>query len=111
MYHPERYIGGTDGERMGVSEDPAELIATKARWIQTPQTPQNARTRCRAIRRVNEALQPWVEPQRKRLQQLQAQTTRTLQAERVWAWRGYGFCLHPEKTFRGFLRALLPKNA
>ena len=111
VYHPERYINGVEGDLVGVWKGPAELIATKLRWIRTPQTPRNARARCRAIRHVNEALQPWVEARRARLQRLQAHTARLLQAERLLAWREYGFCLYPERTFRGFLCGLLPKNA
>ena len=92
-------------------DDPTELIAEKARWVQTPQTYQNARLRCRTIRRINRDLQPWVEARRGQLLQQQTRLDRALRAEQVLASREYGFCLYPEKTFRGFLRGILPKDA
>jgi hypothetical protein len=110
VYHPEQYIDTPEGDRAGNRQDPARLIAEKARWVRTPQTPRNARWRCRAIRRINQALQPWVEARRRQLLQRQAQTARALQAERILACREYGFCLYPERTFRGFVRGLLPKD-
>lgn len=109
LYHPEKFIDAADGDRAEGLEDRAELIAAKARWVQTPQTCQNARTRCRAIRRINRALQPWVDARREQLLRQQASTARALRAERVLASREYGFCLYPEKTYQGFLRGLLPK--
>ena len=111
VYNPERHIDGARDSRKGVLKDPAELIAAKTRWIETPQTPQNARARCRAIRQINRALQPWVEDRRAQLLRRQAQTTRSLRAESILAWRGYGFCLYGEDAFREFLCGLLPKNA
>jgi hypothetical protein len=110
-YHPERYLDAPHGDWAEVRPDPTELIAEKARWVQTPPTSQNARTRCRAIRRINQALQPWVEARRRQLLQLEARTARALRAEQVLAYREYGFCLYPEKTLQGFLRGLLPKSA
>ncbi|MHC4178248.1 MAG: hypothetical protein ACYSWU_12125, partial [Planctomycetota bacterium] len=110
-YHPECYIDTDNGVRAEGGQDPAELIAEKARWVHTRQTMQNARTRCHTIRRINQALQPWVQARREQLLQLEARTARALRAEQVLASREYGFCLYPEKTFRGFLRGLLPKNA
>jgi len=110
-YHPERYIDAANGDRAENRSYPTELIAEKARWVKTPQTSQNARSRCRAIRRINQALQPWVGGRRGQLLQLQAQASRALRAEELLACREYAFCLYPEKTLRGFLRGLLPKIA
>ena len=111
VYHPERYVGAANGDRAASRRDPGELIAEKARWVRTPQTLQNARPRCRAIRRINRALQPWVEPRREQLLRQQAETARALRAEAILGRREYGFCLYPEKTFRGFLSGLLPNHA
>jgi hypothetical protein len=102
-YHPERRLSGSEGV-------PADLISTKRRWIETPQTNENAQQRCHAIRAVNVALQPWIEPQRARLLERQAQSLRRLQAEDVLAWREYAFCLYPEPTLREFFSGLLPKS-
>lgn len=103
-YHPEQRLDGSD-------DAPAHLIAGKRRWIETPQTVENAKRRCQAIREVNAALQPWVGPARQRLLELQTQTRQGLRAESVLAWRGYAFCLYPEATLRGFLSGLLHKTA
>jgi len=110
-YHPERYleVKHSQGEVEGVSAEPAELVATKNRWIQTPVIKANARTRARAIRAINETLQPWVEAQRLHWQQLQTQTAQALHAERILGSREYGFCLYPERSVREFLGRVLPK--
>ncbi len=86
------------------------LIAEKRRWIATPQTAQNARERCQAIRRINAALQPWLDERRGQLAKRLAETSRRLQAEGVLAWREYAFCLYPESTLREFLSGLLHRT-
>ena len=111
LYAPEHYMDGDHGEIEGVLGNPDELIAAKQRWIQTPQVPENARTRCRAIRRLNEAMQPWVQSRRRQLQREATETDRVLRAEAILASREFGFCLYREKTFREFAARLLPKDA
>ena len=81
-----------------------DLIAEKRRWIATPQTAENARQRCQAIRRINAALQPWLDDRREQLARRLAETSRRLQAESVLAWREYAFCLYPESTCGNFCR-------
>ncbi len=104
-YHPERYL--TQLETVPRSLD--DLIAAKRGWIKTPQTPNNARERCHAIRAINAALQPRLEDRRERLTRWRAAALRKLRAGRVLGWREYAFCLHPEPALREFLSALLPK--
>jgi len=110
-YHPERYYDGSGSGPAGAPDDPAELIAAKAQWIGTPQTPQNARTRCGAIREINQRLQPFLARERSKLIERQAQTAGALQAETILAWREYGFCLYPEEALRNFFDSLLPNSA
>lgn len=107
VWHPEKAIDLADGR--SPDQDPAELIAAKARWVGTPQTPDNAPARFREIRRINNALQPFVEEQRERLLAERARVNAALKAESVLAWREYGYCLYPEQTLREFLEALLPR--
>ena len=95
-YHPDSCI-------IGPESVPADLIAAKRQWIDTPQTRENARQRCQAIRAINAALQSWIDPQRARLLERQAQAARRLHAEEVLAWREYAFCLYPEAILRKFL--------
>ena len=103
-FHPERFLRETSPEAIA-------LVVAKQQWIQTPQTPENARARWQSLRDLNAALQPSIAEARQRLLELQAQTVRELQAKKVVLWREYGFCLHPEKILREFLCKLLPKNA
>jgi hypothetical protein len=130
-YHPEQYadhsqrdLGAAHADfragphdfragpcRPGVQSDLAELLAAKARWIDTPQTPQNARSRCRTIRQINRRLQPFVTDERERLTALMTDTSAALRAEAVLSWREYAFCFYPGKTCRDFFAGLLPKNA
>ena len=109
-YHPECFADPLESPP-GTSARLSELIAAKRHWIGTPQTAENARTRHGRIRQINGALQPWVATQREDLLRQQEQTARALRVEDVLAWRGYGFCLYPEETFRGFLDKLLPKSS
>jgi hypothetical protein len=102
-YQPERYL--THASHL--SED---MIAEKRQWIATPQTAQNAQQRCQAIRRINAALQPWLDDRRERLAARLAETSRRLHAEGILAWREYAFCLYPESTLREFLSGLLHRT-
>ncbi len=98
-YHPESHINGQDTTSAG-------LIAEKRRWVETSQTPQNARTRCRAIRRVNASLQPWVASRREDLLRGQVEAVEAMRVEEILAWREYGFCLHPEQALRAFFSTI-----
>jgi len=109
-YHPERFVDERSASDSGSGEQPLELIAAKAQWIGTPQTPHNARTRCREIRSINEDLQPWVAEQRRRLARRLEFAGAALRAESILSSREYSFCLYPEQTLREFLAALLPKQ-
>ncbi len=102
-YHPEQSLDAS-------ADGPANLLADKRRWIETPQTAENARQRCRAIRAVNAALQHWLEERRKRLLEQLAQVVHRRRVESVLAWREYAFCLYPEPTLREFLSGLLHKT-
>jgi hypothetical protein len=91
--------------------DAEKLVATKQKWIATPQTPENAYQRWRAFREINEALQPWAQRRRQELLSAEAAAMRAGRAEKILHWREYGFCLYPKKIVREFLDQLLPKNA
>lgn len=109
-YHPECYINGAAALAEGHGPEADALIDTKRRWIRTASTPLNARTRFEEIRRINEALQPYVAPLRATLVADRRKTARALGAERILSGREYGFCFFPEKTLREFLAALLHKS-
>ncbi len=106
-HHPERFLDANSRTPHDDSSEASRLIAEKRRWIDTPQTAENARERCQAIRQANAALQPYVaEQHRKAVDQLR-ELDQTLEANRVLRWRELSFCLHPEDSLRRFLdRAL-----
>jgi hypothetical protein len=105
IYHPEKHVDWSDVPPARRADIEA-LIAEKQKWIATPQTRDNAKRRCQAIRRVNEALQPWLNPQRQRLEQQRQRLADTLRAEQLLASREYAFCLYPEETLRSFLASV-----
>ncbi len=99
-YHPERY---TDSN----CPDPAARAAAQAKlsWIATPQTIENARTRCQAIRQANQAMQSCVQRMRS---QLQAERDRLLagaRAEAILSSRDYAFCLYPSGALHKLIDA------
>ena len=107
-YHPERFVEHAAATVPAPVPGAADLAAAKARWIRTPQTPENARTRFLEIRRINQALQPGVEPERHRLLEELGPLSAGLRAETILASREYSFCLYPEQTLRDFFSGLLP---
>lgn len=100
-FHPEKYL-----HRKGLSADDGrrvdEWIRAKRSWIETPQTHENARQRCRSIRVANESLQPWLADERERLLALRDEAARRSGADAILRWREYAFCLYPETTLREF---------
>lgn len=116
-YHPEQFLMDENSNRanngppsgkakMSDLESAASLASTKREWVATEPTRENARTRCHAIRRANEDLQPWLDAKRQELLTQRERMDRLLRAETVLAWREYGFCLYPETTLRNFLLEL-----
>jgi hypothetical protein len=108
-YHPERFLDGIFDKSKGMPDDVQSLINTKQKWIETPQTVENAKTRCRAIRGINQSLQPYLDVRRRQLLDLRERALEQFQAEKILSWREYGFCLFPEETLREFLDTLLPR--
>jgi hypothetical protein len=108
-YHPERFIDSVFEQSKEIPDEVRSLVNTKRKWIETPQTIENARNRCRAIRGINESLQPWLESQRRQLLDSREKASKQEQAERILSWREYGFCLYPQESLHDFLAALLPR--
>jgi hypothetical protein len=100
-YHPERYLK-LEHLPAGDVQRVQELMATKRRWIDTPQTRANARERCQAIRSANEVLQGWLGPQRREALARREEAAHRWRAENILRWREYAFCLYPEATLREF---------
>ncbi|MCE5269203.1 MAG: hypothetical protein LLG00_15105 [Planctomycetaceae bacterium] len=105
-YHPERYLNAHVGSGRSMTSAVQELVAAKRRWIEMPQTRENARERCHAIRQINAALQPWLNG-RPQFEERHAAAMRGLRAHQVLGWREYAFCLYPEPMLRKFFSAAL----
>lgn len=102
-HHPECFLDECCPAGAGLPDESRRLAAEKHRWVETPQTGDNARQRCRAIRRVNAALQPYVARQREQAAERLEATDRALEAARLLRRRDFSFCLHPEGSLRHFL--------
>jgi len=112
-WNPERFLNCRDNAAQAAEtesvpcDDPETLVAEKWRWIRTPATPENARTRFLAIRRINQALQPWVSKVRSDLLAEQVVLQRRLQAEKILQWRDWPFCFYPENVLQDFFSTAL----
>ncbi|MEX2317982.1 MAG: hypothetical protein WD669_12565 [Pirellulales bacterium] len=102
-FHPERFVAND----ISLSEDDkskvAEIIAAKQRWIGTAKTPQNARERHSAINAANNALQPYVDRRRRRLEQQHAEHEDERRAAAILDSREYSYCLYPRSRFERLL--------
>jgi hypothetical protein len=108
-HHPDAVLDAVaQASQPASSSEASDLIAAKRRWIATPPTPENARTRWREIRRINAALQPFVSGRRQELLRRRSETASALAAEAILSWREYAFCLYPEKMLRECFSGLLP---
>ncbi|MEK6238542.1 MAG: hypothetical protein N2C14_27805, partial [Planctomycetales bacterium] len=85
-WNPDRHVA----EAFGAAR---ELIAEKQRWIAAPPDGSNAGARFRALRDVNESLQPFVSDLRGMLLQERASLVEKLRGERILGSREYSFCL------------------
>ena len=93
-FHPERHL---DGVRDAGAKS---LLKTKRQLIDTPASRENAKLRCHEIRRVNDALQPWLAEERGRLTAQREQIARALRAQSILTSRNYAFCLYPAEPLR-----------
>lgn len=101
-FHPEHFLNGALNEP-AVSE----LVSQKRRWISTPATAENAKLRCREIRRVNQSLQPWLAPLREQLSAQRQTVAESLRAARILSSREYAFCFYPEQALQALLQPAL----
>lgn len=92
-FHPELWL---DHSNVAAQKQ----VAEKRRWIATPQTRENGRERCRAIRFVNESLQPRLSELHDKLIVERDALRHDLTAEKILGSREYAFCLYPEENLR-----------
>jgi hypothetical protein len=102
-YHPERFLSRDGAPSANNAADAAKVAAEKRRWIETPLTPENARTRHLAISSANAALQPFVLPQRQQLRNERDAIERRLCDDAILNSREFAFCLFPRDQLRRLL--------
>ncbi len=93
-YHPEGHLDD-DG-----NAEAASLAGQKREWIATTPTPGGGKARCRAIRQLNERLQPHVATKRADLLRQRERISTALHTEKILASRDYAFCLYPAESLR-----------
>ncbi|MCS7306096.1 MAG: hypothetical protein NZ602_13450 [Thermoguttaceae bacterium] len=108
-WHPEWFLNSSDSlcsvaTPAPGTETPETLAAEKWRWIQTPVTPENARARFLAIRRINQAMQAWLGEVRQRLLAEQSALQAQLQTDTLLRYREWPFCYYPIQTLQAFFR-------
>jgi len=114
LWHPERFFHcphqaiQTDGTSSIASDGPEALAAEKWRWIHSPVSRENARSRFLAIRRINQTLQSWLTEVQEKLLAEKAHLEALMQAEKILGWRDWPFCFYPERSLREFFAAALP---
>jgi hypothetical protein len=107
-FHPECWLDRHPREVPPQEQATAEEIRqTKARWIATPQTSDNARGRCREIRAANESLARWTQRLRSELLARREAVRRQERAAAIFSSREFAFCLFPPETLRNFLLEFL----
>lgn len=101
-YHPEVHLD-MESHLPIEREKIKELIGQKARWVQTPKTPQNASHRHEKINEANEKLQMWLNTERENVRrELNCLVSQT-RTNRLLESREYPFCLFPPKVLQSFL--------
>jgi hypothetical protein len=108
VYHPERWLDLHSREVPPEDRQQVEqLRQSKARWIATPQTRDNARQRCRTIRAANESLSRWTRGGHAELLSRRDALLAQERAAAILSSREFAFCLFPPETLRNFLLEFL----
>jgi hypothetical protein len=109
QFHPEAALAAAGNG--SATADVAELIAEKQRWVETAPTVETARSRCRSIRQVNEALQPAVARLRESWTTKAAELAIRQRGQAIVTSREYAFTLFPESALTKFLLPILENSA
>ena len=102
-FHPENYVladGSVPAEKVS---HVTELVARKRRWLESPQTRQNARQRHFEIVEASQALQPYVAQLRTQLERQLDEAESRLRATAILESREVAFCLFPREHLEKLL--------
>ncbi len=101
-YHPECFVHELALD--AVNQPQVDTwVEQKKRWIQTTKTTSNTAQRHLQINAANEALQPWLLPQRHQIQRELAATIAQTRTNQLLESREYPFCLFPRDLLQNFL--------
>jgi hypothetical protein len=100
-YHPERFLADTTDETV------RHLIEEKQRWKGTV-IPPLRRRQYEVITRINQQLQPYVQPIREAVQQQLADLQDKWTITRILTSREYAFCLFPDTFLQNLWPQLCP---
>jgi hypothetical protein len=117
-FHPERFLDQhAASSKAAHSRQPqgdtatlgntAALVSEKRRLVATPPSQENARERCRAIRQLNESLQPAVAELRELWTSQANLQSKRERSETLLRSREYAFTLFPEPILTKFLLPVL----
>jgi hypothetical protein len=109
-FNPERFIGSHQvpgRERSTVSD----LLVAKQDWIERDPSGPNARERYLALRRLSEALRPWVANGVQRAVERRQEVEHQLRAARLLGSREYPFCFYPWDKMQTLLLEFPPPAA
>ncbi len=109
-YHPEIFLPRVPMTNDEVS-NALESVQQKRRWINTPQTPHNARQRHEAIVAANERLQPYLAPLRRELESHRAAADERTRSNTILESREYSFCLFPRAQLQILLLDGQPQSS
>jgi hypothetical protein len=102
-FDPGRHIDPSDPRA-------AELAAERAAWVAREAPPGQPSERHLALRRLNDALQPYVSEKRRRLEFERLQVVDGLRRAQMLSSREFAFCLFPEGILRKQLLDFLPSQ-
>ncbi len=105
-YHPERFLSPHDRQR----EDVSRWVRQKTEWLKREPRAGEGRARHAAIVEANAALQPFLEKQRKDIEQQRRLAAKRTRQHQILSARDYAYCLFPLPRIRETLSDGLPRN-
>ncbi len=102
-HHPERYVDLDGPDDAGDAERVRRLIDEKRHWIGMAPTRETARSRCLAIRAINDELRRWIGERRAEAERLERLREEEVRRRRIRESREYAFPLFRESELFDFL--------
>ena len=107
-YHPERYLSTNGTPASNQLDAAANIVSEKQRWLSTPTTSTNARSRHLGITEANVALQPFVAGVRNDINRRLNEAIDCLRTSAILAGREYSFALFPRERLQRLMLGTAP---